>query len=130
VIGDLFAALAFKSFVGGAGVDATSILGPALEPRLLVYLGKISYGIYLYHILAPGVIGWSFRALGQLSPPGFLAEHPSRNNPAPSIYVAMLFSNILVAIAMASVPWGCWNDRWQSSENESDNWARWLRQLC
>jgi peptidoglycan/LPS O-acetylase OafA/YrhL len=49
--------------------------GPAarlLEARSIVYLGRISYGIYAYHMLIPWILTRVLRAVGgTLPPPGF-----------------------------------------------------------
>ena len=38
-----------------------AVCGTPIKWRPLIYLGKISYGLYVYHVLALGVVG---RALG------------------------------------------------------------------
>jgi peptidoglycan/LPS O-acetylase OafA/YrhL len=40
-----------------------------LEAKPLVYIGKISYGIYLYHLFVPLVLSWFATRLG-VSLPG------------------------------------------------------------
>jgi peptidoglycan/LPS O-acetylase OafA/YrhL len=53
---DSFAALVFVDLVHRVGVGVTGKVGRLLESRILVYIGSISYGIYLYHNL----VAWLF----------------------------------------------------------------------
>lgn len=53
VVGDLAAALVFAWLVSSAAVGFTGLVGRVLEFRPFSYLGKISYGIYVYHNLTP-----------------------------------------------------------------------------
>lgn len=50
------AALVFCWLIGTASVGFTGAFGRLLEWRPIVYLGKISYGIYVYHFLVPVAI--------------------------------------------------------------------------
>jgi peptidoglycan/LPS O-acetylase OafA/YrhL len=53
---DLGAALVFAWLINGAAIGFTGVIGKALESAPLVYLGQISYGIYLYHNFVPGIL--------------------------------------------------------------------------
>ena len=57
----IFAELAFGLFFGSLIVNAANgfqgISGKILELRPLQYLGKISYGIYVYHFNVPWLVG-------------------------------------------------------------------------
>ena len=50
---DTGAALIFCWLIGGASRGFVGAPGRLLEWRPIVYLGKISYGIYIYHFLVP-----------------------------------------------------------------------------
>lgn len=50
------AALVFCWLIGGASLGFGGRAGRLLEWRPIVYLGKISYGIYIYHFLVPVAI--------------------------------------------------------------------------
>jgi peptidoglycan/LPS O-acetylase OafA/YrhL len=50
---DTGAALVFCWLIGGASLGFTGLPGRLLGWRPLVYLGKISYGIYIFHLLVP-----------------------------------------------------------------------------
>jgi len=50
---DTGAALVFCWLIGTASHGFTGYVGRLLEWRPIVYLGKISYGIYIYHLLVP-----------------------------------------------------------------------------
>ena len=51
--GDTGAALVFCWLIGAASRGFVGTTGRLLEWRPIVYLGKISYGIYIYHFLVP-----------------------------------------------------------------------------
>jgi peptidoglycan/LPS O-acetylase OafA/YrhL len=55
-LGDLSAALVFVWLVSAAGLGFSGLVGKLLELRPLLYLGKISYGVYVYHYFAPLVL--------------------------------------------------------------------------
>jgi peptidoglycan/LPS O-acetylase OafA/YrhL len=106
VLGDSFVALAFMWLVGNAAGGSTGAFGRMLESPVLVYLGTISYGIYLYHTLAPGLIGWFFSAIGQIGGPlAFWSSAFSGSFQSTLVPLTMLVSNVLVAIGMASASW-------------------------
>jgi peptidoglycan/LPS O-acetylase OafA/YrhL len=54
---DTGAALVFCWLIGKASVGFSGAFGRLLEWQPIVYLGKISYGIYIYHLLVPLAIG-------------------------------------------------------------------------
>jgi peptidoglycan/LPS O-acetylase OafA/YrhL len=49
----IFAAIGSMIIIEGAGKRYRNVFGRFLENKVVVYLGKISYGIYLYHLLVP-----------------------------------------------------------------------------
>ncbi|RUL83305.1 acyltransferase family protein [Tautonia sociabilis] len=51
--------------------DATSAW---LRRRTLVWLGRISYGLYLYHEIALGLVSWAFRRLPAFPEAGLIAS--------------------------------------------------------
>jgi len=53
VLFDLAVALVFVWLVRSAAVGFSGWMGKALEVKPAVYLGKISYGVYVYHVLLP-----------------------------------------------------------------------------
>jgi peptidoglycan/LPS O-acetylase OafA/YrhL len=55
-------AVVFAWIVGGAWLGFKGPLGKLLELRPLVWLGIISYGVYVYHMFAPRIIGAAMRA--------------------------------------------------------------------
>jgi peptidoglycan/LPS O-acetylase OafA/YrhL len=59
------AALAFCSLVGVASIGLRGLSGRVLEYGPIVYLGKISYGIYIFHLLVPLIaFAWFAKHLG------------------------------------------------------------------
>jgi peptidoglycan/LPS O-acetylase OafA/YrhL len=42
--------------IGQAAQGFKGVIGNILELRLIVYLGRISYGVYVYHLLVPYII--------------------------------------------------------------------------
>jgi peptidoglycan/LPS O-acetylase OafA/YrhL len=90
VFGDLAAALMFAWLIGAAALGFRNIPGKLLELPALVYLGKISYGIYVYHYLVPlmlvPILAWF----------GYELVIPGRLN--------FLLSSVLT-IAIASLSW-------------------------
>ena len=49
-------ALAFGAIVATAARGIGGVVGQALESRIMVALGRISYGIYLVHVFAPRIV--------------------------------------------------------------------------
>ena len=61
-------AMFFVWLIDGAGRGFGGITGRVLELRPLLYLGQISYGLYVFHPLVIGLARWSFARLGQPYP--------------------------------------------------------------
>jgi peptidoglycan/LPS O-acetylase OafA/YrhL len=73
VVGDFGAALIFAWLVSSAGVGFKGRIGKLLTFPLLTYLGKITYGIYVYHNLMPLVLIPVFEHFGMpLHVPGLM----------------------------------------------------------
>lgn len=82
--------LFFCWLVGSASIGFRGIFGRLLESRPLVYCGRISYGLYVYHPFAAGLTKFVFARMNRpLNPYGWIAF--------------MLFTS--VTILMASVSW-------------------------
>lgn len=90
VIGDLAAALIFAWLVNAAGLGFKGWTGKLLEFSPFIYLGKISYGIYVYHYFMPLIL---VPVLGRF---GYELYVPGRMN--------FILSTILT-IAIASISW-------------------------
>jgi peptidoglycan/LPS O-acetylase OafA/YrhL len=74
ILGETMIALVSHVVVAGA---AAGFGGPArrvLEARPILYLGRISYGLYVYHPLIPGVFGPLLGVLGLALAPKGVAE--------------------------------------------------------
>ena len=56
IVGDFSASLIFAWLVSSAGLGFKGWLGRLLESSPLSYLGKITYGIYVYHYFAPLIL--------------------------------------------------------------------------
>jgi peptidoglycan/LPS O-acetylase OafA/YrhL len=74
VLFDLSVAMIFCWFISSASVGFGGVTGSLMASRPLVYCGKISYGIYVYHQFTPpvlmflsGKIGFSYQPHGWLS---------------------------------------------------------------
>lgn len=65
---DLFWAAVSITLVARAVLGDHSTVGRLLGGRTVAYLGKISYGLYLYHGFAPVVVPWAFKELGLAYP--------------------------------------------------------------
>jgi peptidoglycan/LPS O-acetylase OafA/YrhL len=62
---DTGAALVFCWLIGKGSVGFSGAFGRLLEWRPIVYLGKISYGIYIYHFLVPVAIAAAAKHFGR-----------------------------------------------------------------
>src|SRR5262249_50299529 len=60
--------LVFVWLVARATDGFSGPIGKWLEFRPLLYIGKISYGIYLYHRFMPDLVRYVFRAAGWAAP--------------------------------------------------------------
>jgi peptidoglycan/LPS O-acetylase OafA/YrhL len=56
IVGDFSASLIFAWLVSSTGLGFKNWFGKILELPLLSYLGKITYGIYVYHYFAPLIL--------------------------------------------------------------------------
>jgi peptidoglycan/LPS O-acetylase OafA/YrhL len=64
VVGDLVMALAFVAIISKAAAGYGGRAGALLQSRALVYVGRISYGVYLYHDFAPRMLAAALRTAG------------------------------------------------------------------
>jgi peptidoglycan/LPS O-acetylase OafA/YrhL len=64
VFGDLVMALAAVAIISRAATGYRGRAGVLLQSRPLVYVGRISYGVYLYHDFAPRMYAAALRAVG------------------------------------------------------------------
>jgi peptidoglycan/LPS O-acetylase OafA/YrhL len=62
---DTGAALVFCWLIGSASQGFGGLFGRLLEWRPIVYLGKISYGIYIFHYLVPVAFGIAAHHIGR-----------------------------------------------------------------
>jgi peptidoglycan/LPS O-acetylase OafA/YrhL len=65
---DTAVALIFCWLIGSASLGFKGRVGAVLELRPLVYCGRITYGIYVYHLFMPLLISPIFRRLGWTFP--------------------------------------------------------------
>lgn len=61
VMTDFGWSLVFYHLVRGAWTGLKGIWGTVCELRPLTYVGEISYGLYVYHLLVPALVAWSFQ---------------------------------------------------------------------
>jgi peptidoglycan/LPS O-acetylase OafA/YrhL len=87
---DLAAAAVFAWLIGSAAAGFGGVTGSILQWRPLVFTGRITYGIYVYHFFLPMIYATSSQRLG-LTPP------------APGIFNLVLSSAI--AFSVASLSW-------------------------
>ncbi len=57
-------AVAFAWLVASANHGIGGPIGAMLRTHLLVGMGTISYGVYVYHVFAPRIVGAAMRGLG------------------------------------------------------------------
>jgi peptidoglycan/LPS O-acetylase OafA/YrhL len=63
-LGDTGRGLLFTCLVAAAANGFKSFVGKVLEAKPIVYLGKISYGIYLIHAFMPDIVYRTFNCFG------------------------------------------------------------------
>ena len=109
VLGELGAGLLFVWVIGIASTGFRGPIGFILDQRLLIYLGKISYGMYVYHLAVLLILEWerirSMSPSWSMSPAampsvfvqpllklgkGSCAAFASGNLPAPSLKMTTL----------------------------------------
>jgi peptidoglycan/LPS O-acetylase OafA/YrhL len=66
VLSETFVAIAFVWLVAAASRGFPGIVGRVLEAAPVTYLGKISYGIYVYHLLLRDYVRLDFLAIGSV----------------------------------------------------------------
>jgi peptidoglycan/LPS O-acetylase OafA/YrhL len=95
IVAYTFMAIAFTGLLGISVTSDTrsSLLGRSLSAGWLRYIGKISYGLYLWHL--PIFILWS-RFLGSLS---LLGPYPMARN------LLAFASQLLLAVVVACISW-------------------------
>lgn len=64
ILGDFAAALIFAWLISSAGIGFKGVTGKFLMLKPLTYLGKITYGIYVYHYFMPLILIPIFTSLG------------------------------------------------------------------
>jgi peptidoglycan/LPS O-acetylase OafA/YrhL len=87
-------ALVFVALIAWSARGMDGWMGKLLSCRPLVYIGKISYGMYVYHGFMPVVCPRVFRFLGLN---GFYAQFDGLANTAVTIFVAALSWNLFEA---------------------------------
>lgn len=90
VLGDLAAALIFSWLISAAAVGFNGVVASVLEFRPFIYLGKVSYGLYVYHYLMPLLL------VPMLSKFGYELHVPGRMN---------FILSTLLTIGVASISW-------------------------
>jgi peptidoglycan/LPS O-acetylase OafA/YrhL len=91
-LGELLVAFVFVWLIAGASRGFGGVGRAVLEARPILYLGKISYGIYVYHLLVPEFAGPLLDALSLRMP-----------YKSPSAF--FVYATLTVVIASAS--WWC-----------------------
>jgi peptidoglycan/LPS O-acetylase OafA/YrhL len=92
IFGETMVALVFTWLVAGAAHGFGGVGRSVLEAAPIRYLGRISYGLYVYHLLVPGVFGPLLGTLGlRLAPKG--------------VVEFLLYSLITIGVASLSWAW-------------------------
>ena len=105
VFGDLVMALAFVAVISKAASGYGGRTGALLQSRPLVYVGRISYGVYLYHDFAPRMLAAALRAAG-LDPARDL--WPSSSEWAQRLHANAITTFVLlcaITLIVAAISW-------------------------
>jgi peptidoglycan/LPS O-acetylase OafA/YrhL len=94
---DLAVALAAVWLVARAAEGVGGLAGRVLDSSPLRYLGTISYGIYLYHLMLPDLFQRTAKRLG----------HPDLLAPLGDQTLAYLLFYSAATVAVAAVSWHC-----------------------
>jgi peptidoglycan/LPS O-acetylase OafA/YrhL len=112
---EFVASLFFTFLVAQASVGFKGLIGRVLNYAALVYLGRISYGLYLYHAFVPDAFKWAMHRVGipltawDVPAPLFeavqslSAVYASR---VTALIMVVIYSSI--AIGIASISWFLW----------------------
>lgn len=105
----LFAVISMK-VIDGAVKGYKSYFGRFLENRSVIYLGRISYGIYLYHLLVP-VVFWKLYDIGydwaKTNHPSFFLHHQKAISGAENVLSSepvcfIIYSILVITVATLS----------------------------
>ena len=107
-----YSLLAFMSFgliARAARGFSTRWIAALLENRILVYIGKISYGIYLYHNFVPQMAGKALHLL-DIHPP----ESPTLRF---FLYTSITLLGSAISWRLIERPMNAFKDRFRSTYN-------------
>ena len=91
----IFAAIGTMILIDGAATGYTNRFGAFLQHRWVTYLGKISYGIYLYHLLLPFAFWKIYNAHIAWTPLTYVLVNP----------VVSFLWYFVMTVAFASASW-------------------------
>jgi peptidoglycan/LPS O-acetylase OafA/YrhL len=90
VFGDFFSTMVFCWLVSSASRGFNGIVGWLLEFNLLIYFGKITYGIYIYHNFVPALLSPILKQFG--------TEYSKRS-------LLHFILSVVVTLLIASLSW-------------------------
>ena len=108
---DMFTAMIFMWIVASAASGFAGPVGAVLNLAALRIVGKISYGIYLYHNFVQGIVYWSWKKMGipmhEGIPVGLIEwSHAVAGPYDTNLYkLIILCIRIMIAIGLASLSW-------------------------
>jgi peptidoglycan/LPS O-acetylase OafA/YrhL len=112
---DLAVSLTFVWIVAGAAQQFGGLVGRFLEWRPLLYLGQISYGLYLFHAFVPDLFKFVVRSFAIPLTPWDVPEpiYTAAMSVSPQFAtklaaLVMLMIYTLIAILIASASWYFW----------------------
>ncbi|WP_316817224.1 acyltransferase [Pedobacter nyackensis] len=112
VIGGLLYSIISMKIIEGAVFGYNGKLGRFLQNKVVVYIGQISYGIYLYHLLVP-VLFWRLfdkvYALSHASFPDFFIRNEKWLTRFVNILSSQVSCYILYAVLTIAVAMLSWN---------------------